>query len=129
MLTRKGEVAYVVVAPPEQSSDYLRILAKIARLLSDPSFTETLVSATSSAEIYERIESIEGGVSVEAMKGFEPLLYVRPTVADGAAASPSHHHRLDLRLAQPASYRRAVGVDHRRNGLQADEPDAILVAA
>ena len=41
-------VRFVVamVAPPEESRNYLRILAKVARLLSDPSFTETLVTAS-----------------------------------------------------------------------------------
>lgn len=63
-----------VVAPPEQSQDYLRILAKIARLLSDPAFTETLITAKGPTEIRDRIEAIEGGVPVEAMK--EPLLLI-----------------------------------------------------
>jgi len=63
-----------VVAPPEQSQNYLRILAKIARLLSDPAFTETLVTAKSPAEIYDRIEAIEGGAPVEAIK--EPSLLI-----------------------------------------------------
>jgi PTS system nitrogen regulatory IIA component len=63
-----------VVAPPDQSQDYLRILAKIARLLSDPSFTESLVTARGANEIYRRIEAIEGGARVEAMK--EPMLLI-----------------------------------------------------
>lgn len=63
-----------VVAPPEQSHDYLRVLAKIARLLSDPSFTESLITAKSPGEIYERIESIEGRARVEAMR--EPSLLI-----------------------------------------------------
>jgi mannitol/fructose-specific phosphotransferase system IIA component (Ntr-type) len=63
-----------VVAPPEQSQAYLRILAKIARLLSDPSFTEMLVTAKGPDEIYRAIESIEGGARVEAMK--EPMLLI-----------------------------------------------------
>jgi mannitol/fructose-specific phosphotransferase system IIA component (Ntr-type) len=49
-----------VVAPPEQSHDYLRVLAKIARLLSDPSFTESLVTAKIPRDIYDRID--EGAV-------------------------------------------------------------------
>ena len=54
-------VRFVVamVAPPEQSGDYLRILAKVARLLSDPGFTETLVTASSPVDVYDRIEQIE----------------------------------------------------------------------
>jgi PTS system nitrogen regulatory IIA component len=63
-----------VVAPPEQSQDYLRILAKIARLLSDPSFTESLITAKSPDDIYDRIEEIEGGGLVETMK--EPMLLI-----------------------------------------------------
>ena len=63
-----------VIAPPDQSQDYLRILAKIARLLSDPSFTESLVTAKSPKEIYDRIETIEGGAPVETMK--EPMLLI-----------------------------------------------------
>lgn len=54
-------VRYVVamVAPPEQSQDYLRILAKVARLLSDPAFVETLVTAKSAREVHDRIASLE----------------------------------------------------------------------
>jgi mannitol/fructose-specific phosphotransferase system IIA component (Ntr-type) len=54
-------VRFVVamVAPPEESRNYLRILAKVARLLSDPSFTETLVTAGSAEEIHETIASME----------------------------------------------------------------------
>lgn len=63
-----------VVAPPERSQDYLRILAKIARLLSDPSFTESLVTAKTPNDIYDRIEAIEGRARVEAMK--EPSLLI-----------------------------------------------------
>ena len=53
-------VRFVVamVAPPEQSQDYLRTLAKVARLLSDPSFTETLVTASSANDIYDRTASL-----------------------------------------------------------------------
>jgi mannitol/fructose-specific phosphotransferase system IIA component (Ntr-type) len=63
-----------VVAPPDQSQDYLRILAKIARLLSDQSFTESLVTAKTPEEVYDRIEEIEGGPPVETMK--EPMLLI-----------------------------------------------------
>lgn len=63
-----------VVAPPEQSQDYLRILAKIARLLSDQSFTESLVTAKRPEDIYATIEAIEGRARVEAMK--EPSLLI-----------------------------------------------------
>jgi PTS system nitrogen regulatory IIA component len=63
-----------VVAPPERSQDYLRILAKIARLLSDPSFTESLVTAKRPTDIYDTIEAIEGRARVEAMK--EPSLLI-----------------------------------------------------
>ena len=54
-------VRFVVamVAPPEESGDYLRILAKVARLLSDPSFTETLVTASSAGDVHERIRAME----------------------------------------------------------------------
>jgi hypothetical protein len=48
-----------MVAPPEESRNYLRVLAKVARLLSDPSFTETLVTAAGPAEIHDRIRSME----------------------------------------------------------------------
>jgi PTS system nitrogen regulatory IIA component len=63
-----------VVAPPERSQDYLRILAKIARLLSDPSFTESLITAKRPQDIYATIEAIEGRARVEAMK--EPVLLI-----------------------------------------------------
>jgi PTS system nitrogen regulatory IIA component len=54
-------VRFVVamVAPPEESRNYLRVLAKVARLLSDPSFTETLVTASSASEIHDAIGSME----------------------------------------------------------------------
>jgi mannitol/fructose-specific phosphotransferase system IIA component (Ntr-type) len=54
-------VRFVVamVAPPEESRDYLRILAKVARLLSDPSFTELLVTASSPRDIHDRIRDME----------------------------------------------------------------------
>jgi PTS system nitrogen regulatory IIA component len=54
-------VRFVVamVAPPEESRNYLRILAKVARLLSDPSFTETLVTASSPRMIHDAIASME----------------------------------------------------------------------
>jgi len=54
-------VRFVVamVAPPEESRNYLRVLAKVARLLSDPSFTESLVTASSPGEIHDRIVSME----------------------------------------------------------------------
>jgi len=54
-------VRFVVamVAPPEESRNYLRVLAKVARLLSDPSFTESLITASSPGEIHDRIESME----------------------------------------------------------------------
>ncbi|MBD3347888.1 MAG: hypothetical protein GF400_01680 [Candidatus Eisenbacteria bacterium] len=61
-------VRYVVamVAPPEQSQDYLRILAKVARLLSDPSFVETLVTASAPGDVMERVKALEGGAQVTA---------------------------------------------------------------
>jgi len=54
-------VRFVVamVAPPEESRNYLRILAKVARLLSDPSFTETLVTASSPDVIHGMIRTME----------------------------------------------------------------------
>jgi PTS system nitrogen regulatory IIA component len=54
-------VRFVVamVAPPEESGPYLRILAKVARLLSDASFTELLVTASSPGEIHDRVSSME----------------------------------------------------------------------
>ena len=48
-----------MVAPPEESRDYLRILAKVARLLSDPSFTESLVTASSPDKIHDTIRMME----------------------------------------------------------------------
>ena len=67
-------VRYVVavVAPPEQSQDYLRILAKIARLLSDPSFIETLVTASTPRDIHDHIAAIEGAAPAAALE--EPVL-------------------------------------------------------
>ncbi len=67
-------VRYVVamVAPPEESQDYLRILAKVARLLSDPSFTETLMTASTPGEILERIRAIEAATPITATE--EPVL-------------------------------------------------------
>jgi PTS system nitrogen regulatory IIA component len=58
-------VRFVVamVAPPEDSQAYLRILAKVARLLSDPSFTETLVTAGSANDIYRHIQEIEAAAT------------------------------------------------------------------
>jgi PTS system nitrogen regulatory IIA component len=58
-------VRFVVamVAPPEASQDYLRVLAKVARLLSDPSFTETLITATSGKAILDRIHEIEAAAA------------------------------------------------------------------
>lgn len=58
-------VRFVVamVAPPDQSQDYLRTLAKVARLLSDASFTETLVTASSPDDIYRHIERMETAMS------------------------------------------------------------------
>lgn len=48
-----------IVAPPEESREYLRILAKVARLFSDPSFTEPLVTASSARDVHERIRAME----------------------------------------------------------------------
>ena len=58
-------VRFVVamVAPPEAAQDYLRILAKVARLLSDPSFTETLITATSGKTILDRIHDMEAAAA------------------------------------------------------------------
>jgi PTS system nitrogen regulatory IIA component len=51
--------AVAIVAPPEESRDYLRTLAKVARLLSDRSFTELLVTASSPRDIHDRILDME----------------------------------------------------------------------
>ncbi len=61
-------VRYVVamVAPPEQSQDYLRILAKVARLLSDPAFIETLVTAKSPSDVLARVSALEEGTPATA---------------------------------------------------------------
>ena len=58
-------VRYVVavVAPPEESHDYLRILAKVARLLSDPAFVEILATARRPEDIFEGVRSIEKGAA------------------------------------------------------------------
>ncbi len=58
-------VRFVVamIAPPEASQDYLRILAKVARLLSDPSFTETLITATTGRAILDRIAEMEAAAA------------------------------------------------------------------
>ncbi|MFH1865374.1 MAG: PTS sugar transporter subunit IIA, partial [Candidatus Eisenbacteria bacterium] len=69
-------VRFVVamVAPPEEARDYLRILAKVARLLSDPSFTETLVTASSRAEIHDRIRTMEAASTAVATTEEQRLL-------------------------------------------------------
>jgi len=69
-------VRFVVamVAPPEQSQEYLRTLAKVARLLSDPSFTETLITASSPDDIYRRIEQMEGAAARVSSTGERQLL-------------------------------------------------------
>jgi len=69
-------VRFVVamVAPPEQSQEYLRTLAKVARLLSDPSFTETLVTASAPSDIYSRIEQMEGAAARVESTGEKQLL-------------------------------------------------------
>ncbi len=58
-------VRFVVamVASPEDTQTYLRILAKVARLLSDASFTETLITASTPSDIYERIQAIEAAAT------------------------------------------------------------------
>ena len=61
------DVRFVVaiLAPPEESHDYLRILAKVARLLSDTAFRESVLTAGSSDGIYKRIADIEQETPVE----------------------------------------------------------------
>jgi len=70
-------VRYVVamVAPPEQSQDYLRILAKVARLLSDPSFIETLVTAASAQEVRDHVARLESVGQVTATEDRVLLLF------------------------------------------------------
>ncbi len=77
-------VRFVVamVAPPEQSQDYLRILAKVARFLSDPSFTETLITASAPSAIYERIASIEAAAAPVATTEEQVLLLFELTDPD-----------------------------------------------
>lgn len=77
-------VRFVVamVAPPEQSQDYLRTLAKVARLLSDPSFTETLVTASSPDDIYRHIERMETAMSPVEKTGEKVLLMFELTDPD-----------------------------------------------
>lgn len=67
-------VRYVVavVAPPEQSQDYLRILAKIARLLSDPSFIETLATAATPGDVHDHVAALEEASPAAALE--EPVL-------------------------------------------------------
>jgi len=69
-------VKFVVamVAPPEQPQEYLRTLAKVARLLSDPSFTETLITASVPNDIYARIEQMEGASAQVSETGERQLL-------------------------------------------------------
>ncbi|MFH1689845.1 MAG: PTS sugar transporter subunit IIA [Candidatus Eisenbacteria bacterium] len=69
-------VRFVVamVAPPEESRDYLRILAKVARLLSNPSFTESLVTASSPVEIHDRIRTMEAASTAVATTEEQRLL-------------------------------------------------------
>jgi PTS system nitrogen regulatory IIA component len=69
-------VRFVVamVAPPEQSQEYLRTLAKVARLLSDPSFTETLVTASAADDIYSHMERIEAAAAPVSATGEKQLL-------------------------------------------------------
>jgi nitrogen PTS system EIIA component len=71
-------VRFVVamVAPPEEARDYLRTLAKVARLLSDPAFTETLVAASSATEIHEAIRAMEAASTpVSATEEMQLLLF------------------------------------------------------
>jgi mannitol/fructose-specific phosphotransferase system IIA component (Ntr-type) len=70
-------VRFVVamVAPPEEARDYLRILAKVARLLSDPSFTETLIAAASPVEIHDRIRTMEAAAAVATTDEQRLLLF------------------------------------------------------
>ena len=67
-------VHYVVavVAPPEQSQSYLRILAKIARLLSDPSFLETLITASTPGDVHDHVVALEEAAPAEPLE--EPVL-------------------------------------------------------
>ena len=69
-------VKFVVamVAPPDESQDYLRTLAKIARLLSDPWFIETLVTANVPGDIFDRIERMEGAAGKATSTGENQLL-------------------------------------------------------
>ena len=63
-----------MVAPPDQSQDYLKTLAKVARLLSDPSFIETLVTANVPGDIYDRIEKMEDASAKVTATGEAQLL-------------------------------------------------------
>ncbi len=63
-----------MVAPPDESQDYLRTLAKVARLLSDPSFIETLVTANVPGDIFDRIERMEGAAGKATSTGENQLL-------------------------------------------------------
>lgn len=69
-------VRFVValVAPPEESQSYLRVLAKVARLLSDPSFTETLVTARSAEDIFDAVKAMEAAPSTAAAGETKKLL-------------------------------------------------------
>ena len=58
-------VRFVVamVAPPEESRNYLRILAKVARLLSDVAFRESRITASAPEEIHDRIGEMEAAAA------------------------------------------------------------------
>jgi PTS system nitrogen regulatory IIA component len=77
------DVRFVVaiLAPPEESHDYLRILAKVARLLSDTAFRESVLTAGSAEGIYARIEDIEQETPVEGT-GEQVLLIFELVDAD-----------------------------------------------
>lgn len=61
------DVRFVVaiLAPPEESHDYLRILAKVARLLSDTTFRESVLTAGTAEGVHKRIAEMERKSPVE----------------------------------------------------------------
>ncbi|MCK4512431.1 PTS sugar transporter subunit IIA [bacterium] len=71
---RPVKFVVAMVAPPDQSQDYLKTLAKVARLLSDPSFIETLVTANVPRDIYDRIEKMQDASAKVTATGEAQLL-------------------------------------------------------
>lgn len=51
---------FVILAPPDCAGDHLKTLARISRLFKDRAIRDRLMAATSAAELYDVITSVEG---------------------------------------------------------------------